>query len=564
MEAGMQLITIIISSLLAAAGVTITEHADGETYQGDWLTLRVIVENDNELPDSVHYALNGLAAVQVPRLNTDWHTYMADNCRTGFSESPAPVDNTVLWTAPVTGTSHEFSSSVVVNGTVFHVSDQLSTAYALDAATGEILWEYDVVDHVDDAVSWYQNRVYVAADSAWCLDASTGERIWAVKPSASFKMNGTPVLSEGVAYFSFAPNYNTMQILALDADDGALKWITDLPNYSTGCMSLYQDRLLVPTYQGSLYALDCETGAIIWENSASAGGYWDSSPVVVDGNIYICGFDGTARAFDAETGTTLWESTFQSNWYIAATPAFAYGNLFFADQVDSFQCLNSSSGSTVWSVPGVQHGSPGVADQTVFFGEGADRQYGKIRALSALDGTEIWSYQTGGAENYSSPAITDGVVYIAGMDGLLYAFGTGLRYTYLDDLYGQTGDNELIATAFSGGVAAAADTVNFTVTGAGIDLGTTDQLHLSASPNPFVSTSSISFDLSAQGNVSVEIFDLAGRRVATLVNSSMTQGQHSVQWDGTADSGEQASAGLFLCRIQSGGVIETTGLCLLR
>ncbi len=38
--------------------LTITEPVDGETYDGDWLALRTIVENENDLPDSVNYELN--------------------------------------------------------------------------------------------------------------------------------------------------------------------------------------------------------------------------------------------------------------------------------------------------------------------------------------------------------------------------------------------------------------------------------------------------------------------------------------------------------------------------
>ena len=81
---------ILTAILISVTNLTITEPVDGETYDGDWLPLRAIVENENEVPDSVHYSLNGAAVVLIPRLNTDWYTYMANDCRTGYSESPAP------------------------------------------------------------------------------------------------------------------------------------------------------------------------------------------------------------------------------------------------------------------------------------------------------------------------------------------------------------------------------------------------------------------------------------------------------------------------------------------
>ena len=556
---------LLIAFAFSTTSLTITEPVDGETYNGDWLSIKAIVENENEIPENVRYTLNEQPLIEIPRLNTDWYTYMANNLRTGFSESPAPTDNTILWTAPVTGDTHEFCSPVVVNGVVYFVSDEQSIAYALDAATGDIIWQYDVVNHVDDAVTWFEEKVYVAADSAWCLDALTGERIWAFKPSSDYKMNGTPALGDGVAYFSFAPDGGSLEVYALDAESGEQIWCTGIPFYSTGCLTLHGSKLYVPTYLGGLYALDISDGDIIWDNSDSPTGYWDSSPVVVDGVIYICGNDGIARGIDSETGTTLWTQEITAGvHYIAATPAYAYGELFFADQVDSFHCLGAHTGIPIWSVPGVQHGSSGVADGIVFYGEGADRANGKVVALSCASGEEIWSYQTAGTEIYSSPAITDGVVYIAGMDWNLYAFGTGFKYTYLDDLYAQVGSNELIVTSFDGGIAVAADTINFTVTGTGISLEPTRLLELTVTPNPFVSTASISFKLSESGFTSIVIYDLAGRIVSTLVNNEMPAGEKSVQWNGENDNGAPVSAGLYFCRIQSGGTIETTGLCLLR
>jgi len=60
------------------------------------------------------------------------------------------------------------------------------------------------------------------------------------------------------------------------------------------------------------------------------------------------------------------------------------------------------------------------------------------------------------------------------------------------------------------------------------------------------------------------VYDLTGRKVCSLAESVLGAGQHSIEWDGRNSNGESVSAGLYLCRIQSGGISETTGLCLLR
>jgi hypothetical protein len=316
-----------------------------------------------------------------------------------------------------------------------------------------------------------------------------------------------------------------------------------------------------------LYALDANTGSILWENSDASGGYWDCSPTVADSMIYISGCDGRTRAIDAMTGLTIWEV--QTSLYeITATPAYHNGRLYFADQYGigpaSYHCLEASTGSTIWSVPGNQHGSSCIADGVVFYGDN-DTLGVEVRALDCGSGAELWSYGIGGNLIMSSPSITDGVVYIASIDGNLYAFGTGLKYTYREDyFYADIGSNELIVTSFDGGLSVAADTINFTVTQTGITLEPSSRLALCASPNPFYSIASISFELSDPGWTSVTVYDLSGRIVRTLENSELGTGQHSIAWDGRKENGEVVSAGLYVCRIQSGGIIETTGLCLLR
>jgi len=102
------------------------------------------------------------------------------------------------------------------------------------------------------------------------------------------------------------------------------------------------------------------------------------------------------------------------------------------------------------------------------------------------------------------------------------------------------------------------------VTGTGLGPLPSRIFNLSAGPNPFTVTATISFELPDQGHTSVSIFDLAGREVATLLNEEMVMGVHSVDWNGRRLSGEVVSSGLYLCRIESGGVVETTGLCIFR
>lgn len=578
----MLVLITLVSSLIAATSVSIIEPVDGETYDGDWLPFRVIVENENEVPDSVTYVLNGGAAVQVERLNTDWPTYMQNFQNNGYSVAPGPVDNTVFWMAPVTsGEWHEFPTPVTANGMVYFPEDGAGMGeylHALNAITGEEIWNHHV-GYTDDAVSVVDGRVYSASDSIYCFDAITGEVIWT--SSEGDDGGSTPVVDSGRVFCgvqrlsSEPPYFDSSRVVCLDALDGSVIWADTVYGRQCGCMAIRNDTLVMPTCSfeppGPLYAFNANDGSIIWTNNDAPVGYWDSSPNIVDSNVYICDLWGAARAIDFETGETVWVSETSSR--ITATPAYHDGRIYYGDddyqQQPWFFCLDAATGSEIWSasVAGI-HGSPGITSEMVYYGESIEYEdSARVIALDLDTGDIAWTFKTacGHSGFQSSPSITDGIMYYPCTDGNLYAFGTGLKYTYKEDyFFADVGSNELIVTSFDNGAAVAADTISFTVTQTGINLEPSRQLWLSASPNPVTSNSSISFELAQPGNVSLEIYDLSGRKIVSLIDQTMVEGEHSVQWNGCCDNGEPISSGLYLCHIESGGVIGTIGLCVLK
>jgi hypothetical protein len=83
-------------------------------------------------------------------------------------------------------------------------------------------------------------------------------------------------------------------------------------------------------------------------------------------------------------------------------------------------------------------------------------------------------------------------------------------------------------------------------------------------PNPFNPSATISFDLSERTMVEIAIFDVCGKRVATLVDREMEANRHAVVWDGRTLGGSAASSGVYFCRLKAGGVTETKKLVLLK
>ena len=80
-----------------------------------------------------------------------------------------------------------------------------------------------------------------------------------------------------------------------------------------------------------------------------------------------------------------------------------------------------------------------------------------------------------------------------------------------------------------------------------------DSLFGAAFPNPFNPQVTIPFSLELPGHVRAEIFDLRGRRVASLVDEVFSAGAHELKWQGRDDRGSDLSSGVYFLRIDGGG-----------
>jgi len=65
-------------------------------------------------------------------------------------------------------------------------------------------------------------------------------------------------------------------------------------------------------------------------------------------------------------------------------------------------------------------------------------------------------------------------------------------------------------------------------------------------PNPFNPTTMIDYTLANSGQVTLSVYDMIGRRVATLVNEQVTAGAHQVQFDASS-----LSSGVYIYRLQT-------------
>ncbi len=83
-------------------------------------------------------------------------------------------------------------------------------------------------------------------------------------------------------------------------------------------------------------------------------------------------------------------------------------------------------------------------------------------------------------------------------------------------------------------------------------------------PNPFRQQTTISYQLTRPGLVSLRIYNVAGQMVRTLASSAMPAGSYSATWDGRDESGRRVSAGVYLYQLRANDRALTRKMVLLR
>ena len=75
-------------------------------------------------------------------------------------------------------------------------------------------------------------------------------------------------------------------------------------------------------------------------------------------------------------------------------------------------------------------------------------------------------------------------------------------------------------------------------------------------PNPFNLIPTIEFTLAKSGFVTLQIYDVLGRKVRTLVSEELSSGYKSVLWDGKNDDGDDVASGVYFDQLKVGDFSE--------
>jgi hypothetical protein len=93
-----------------------------------------------------------------------------------------------------------------------------------------------------------------------------------------------------------------------------------------------------------------------------------------------------------------------------------------------------------------------------------------------------------------------------------------------------------------------------------------EKFSLTNFPNPFNSSTTIFFSLSQAEKVKIEIFDIRGRLVKTLLNGNEVKqaGEYAIFWEGQNDKGQKLNTGIYICCLEIGEKRQAVKMALIK
>ncbi len=390
-----------------------------------------------------------------------------------FSDPSVPP--TIAWHVYVPGGGTTGSGVTYGGGLVFPGSF-LNHQMALDAKTGNVVWDTLTKGPMIFSGSYYQGRFLRGGtddNTLYCFNATNGDIMWTYTPNT----DGYFCVGTAVGYGMVYSLNKDGNLYAFNVETGKLVWNYPGPGplMFPGYPTVADGKVYATTGQDAYYndevgasefaCLDAHTGQVIWKLSMEALAPKESVAVAygtlylipgevttavdtISGNEYstinqlwamgtnsipvsnwsMVGTDPThsSTAQKGPTNLTLsWK--FATNGAVISSPTIVDGIVYFGSQDKNIYAVSAWSGALLWSftTKDFVESSLAVANGKVYTG-GDD---GYVYCLDAYKGNLIWVTSVNGDLPFtfstmvlkSSPAVSDGIVYVGSLDGNLYA-----------------------------------------------------------------------------------------------------------------------------------------------
>ena len=355
----------------------------------------------------------------------------------------------------------------VVAGGRIYAMDGSNRVTAMDANTGDKIWDYKVeleertktrvgrtgiVERVRDPLSFFDGSgtdkesvgggVAVADGKLFvtsglgvvsALDAQSGEEIWS--RNTRVPMHSAPTAAGGRVFAVSDDN----ELFAFNANTGEVLWtyqgiVESARMLTAPSPAVVGDTVISGFASGELIAFRAQNGGVLWQDALSSAGQLTplaslndiaSGPVIADGYVIASAQSGVTSAFDLRTGQRVWSQP-------AGTLGFPLiaGDFVYAAMTDGqVVCMSKLDGSVVWTQQLEAHKNAKKKKKRIAWsgpilvGERlmVMSSQGKAVTMSPYDGSIISEFKVGD-DVFVSPIIANETVYVMTDSAKLIAF----------------------------------------------------------------------------------------------------------------------------------------------
>ncbi len=312
-------------------------------------------------------------------------------------------------------TGGAITSSPAVSGGYVYFGSADDYLYAINAATGALLWKYKTgAGIIDSSPAVVNGTVYVGStdDYLYAINATTGVLVWKFKTGAA--VYSSPAVVNGQAYIGSTDD----SVYAVNTSTGAQTWKYTTTGQVQSSPAVSNGLVYVGSNDDYLYAINATTGALSWKYKTGNAVF--SSPTVSDGIVYVGSNDDNVYGLQAATGAFLWQFAGSSGAQFQSSPAVFNGVVYIGSSVGYFYALTARNGTQIWDLASsvsVTTSSPTIANGIEYVAIGS-----KVYATEQIVTAVILWTGTFGNSVTAAPTVANGQVFMASQDFSLYAY----------------------------------------------------------------------------------------------------------------------------------------------
>jgi outer membrane protein assembly factor BamB len=389
------------------------------------------------IPTTADFGPTGLTAQGLTSGNTGGTSVIISNNWSQFGDTASRTgtesnDNNIVTNVAVDGryffdllynfpADAPINTSPAVDSGMAFFGDDNGSLYAVNVHSGAPVWQNSYPSGIDSSPAVDGGAVFFGTlgNTVKAVNELTGAGIWSTPTSSAVET--APAVSGGSVYVGTDDG----TFYSLDEKTGAVQWSTKLSAaiHSSPAVDPAHSTVVVGDRSGHVTALATATGTPVW--STLTGGPVNATPMVDNGEVYVGSLDHSEYALNGATGAVQW--TYQTQGPIVSNTILLGTRIAVGSEDGTLYYLKSTTGEVINTysadspILGLA-GSPRIVVATLQNGQAVGNRIGGQETT--------WKSYGDGTALATAPVVNNGDVFITGLDGNLYVFGTPGKPAY--------------------------------------------------------------------------------------------------------------------------------------